>query len=65
MVRRAKGELAERVALVRADALEALGRVDEAHELRASVGLEDELVVVDLEDDEARRTPVDDGTAAG
>ena len=64
VVRRARGEVAERVALVRADALEALGRVGEAHELRASVGLDDELVVVDLEEDEAGEGPPDDGTVA-
>lgn len=63
VVRRAKGEIAERVALVRADALEALGRLAEAHELRAAVGLEDELVVLDLEEDEAGESS-DDGTVA-
>lgn len=66
VVRRAKGEIAERVALVRADALEALGRLAEAHELRAAVGLEDELVVLDLEEDEADEAggSSDDGTVA-
>lgn len=66
-VRRAKGEAAERVALVRADALEALGRADEARALRAAVGLEDELLVVDLEEDEDGESPAtsDDGTVTG
>jgi len=64
VVRRAKGEVAERVALVRADALEALGRVGEAHGLRVSVGLDDELVVVDLEEDEGGEGRLDDGTVA-
>jgi hypothetical protein len=65
VVRRARGELAERVALVRADALEALGRRTEAHALRASVGLEDEIVVLDLEEDEDGTTGDDDETADG
>ncbi|QJW49186.1 hypothetical protein HA075_17675 [bacterium BFN5] len=60
VVRRAKGEIAERVMLVRADALEALGRADQAHELRAAVGLDDELVVVDLEDES--EGPLEGGT---
>ncbi|HWK92300.1 MAG TPA: hypothetical protein VNR17_08540 [Luteimicrobium sp.] len=46
-------ELRHRVSEVRADVLEALGRVDEAAALRVALGEpEDEIVVVDLEEDD-------------
>ncbi|MFC8731117.1 hypothetical protein ACFT5B_01485 [Luteimicrobium sp. NPDC057192] len=46
-------ELRHRVSEVRADVLEALGRIDEAGALRVALGEpEDEIVVVDLEEDD-------------
>lgn len=55
-------ELRHRVSEVRADVLEALGRVDEAAALRVALGEpEDEIVVVDLEEDDDEG---DDATSA-
>jgi hypothetical protein len=50
-------ELRHRVSEVRADVLEALGRVEEASALRVVLGEpEDEIVVVDLEEDDDEQT---------
>ena len=52
-VQAASGDLGERVAQVRADVLEALGRTEEAAAVRATLRAdEDEVVVVDLEDED-------------
>ncbi|WP_372594662.1 hypothetical protein [Actinotalea sp.] len=49
----ATGELAERVAGVRADVLDALGRTEEANALRATLpDVDEEIVVVDLTEEE-------------
>lgn len=53
VVRQATGELAQRVAEVRSDALEAAGRAEEAARLRATVPAEeDDLVLIDLDEDD-------------
>ena len=51
----AEGDLAERVALVRVDVLEALGRTDEATALRHTLpdDEDDEILVMDLEDEDS------------
>ncbi len=58
--RAALGELGDRVALVRADALEAAGRGAEAAIMRTGLVPDDEILVVDLEDDDVADDVADD-----
>ena len=58
--RAALGELGDRVALVRADALEAAGRGAEAAIMRTGLVPDEDVVVVDLEDDDSVDDSSDD-----